>query len=71
MRRGLSRGMVMIRYDGIEPSTAIAGPRDDQNGGWSALVSPDEVERVHALSRLRSSSNVRTWQKPTDPPVSG
>lgn len=47
MRRGLSRGMVMIRYDGIEPSTAIAaGPTDNQNGGWSALVSPDEVERV-------------------------
>lgn len=48
VRRGLSRGMVAIRYAGVEPATAIAaGLRGNQNDGWSALVSPDEVERVH------------------------
>lgn len=47
VRRGLSRGMVMIRYDGGEPATAIAaGLRGNQDDGWSALVSPDEVENV-------------------------
>ncbi|MBQ9915599.1 MAG: hypothetical protein IJO71_00155 [Microbacterium sp.] len=48
VRRGSRRGMVMIRYDGVEPATALAaGLRGNQNAGWSALVSPDEVERVH------------------------
>lgn len=48
VRRGLSRGMVTIRYDGVEPATAIAaGLTGNQNDGWSALVSPDEVDKVH------------------------
>ncbi|SIS00275.1 hypothetical protein SAMN05880568_2318 [Microbacterium sp. RURRCA19A] len=37
----------MIRYDDDEPATALAaGLRGNQNDGWSALVSPDEVENV-------------------------
>ncbi|MFF8186646.1 hypothetical protein ACF044_05240 [Microbacterium sp. NPDC016588] len=54
VRRGHSPGMVTIRHDGVEPATAIAaGLRGNQNDGWSALVSPDEVERVHAeMTRL-------------------
>ncbi|WP_139327418.1 hypothetical protein [Microbacterium sp. RURRCA19A] len=45
--RGPRRGMVMIRYDDDEPATALAaGLRGNQNDGWSALVSPDEVENV-------------------------
>ncbi|WP_283286948.1 hypothetical protein [Microbacterium sp. IEGM 1404] len=48
VRHGLSRGMVTIRYEGVEPATArAAGLTGNQNDGWSALVSPDEVERVH------------------------
>ena len=48
VRRGLSRGMVTIRYEGVDPATALAaGLTGNQNDGWSALVSPDEVERVH------------------------
>ncbi|KZE39625.1 hypothetical protein [Microbacterium sp. T32] len=47
VRRGLSRGMVMIRHEGVEPATAIAaGLRGNRNDGWSALVSPYELERV-------------------------
>lgn len=48
VRRGLRRGMVIVRYAGADPDAALAaGLSGNQNDGWSALVQPDEVEDVH------------------------
>ena len=47
VRGGLRRGMVEIWYAGTEPDAAVgAGFSGNQNDGWSALVSPDEVADV-------------------------
>ena len=48
VRAGLQRGMVTVRYAGREPDAAeSAGMSGNQYDGWSALVSPDEIEDVH------------------------
>jgi len=48
VRAGLQRGMVTVWYAGREPDTAeSAGMSGNQYDGWSALVSPDEIEDVH------------------------
>lgn len=47
VKRGLRRGMVTIRYGGVDLATALAaGLSGNQNDGWSALVSLGEVENV-------------------------
>jgi len=48
VRRGLDRGMIIVRYTGREPAEALsAGLTDNQNDGWSATVAPEEIENVN------------------------
>ena len=47
VRRGLDRGMIIVRYNGREPDEALAaGLTGNQNDGWSALVAPGEIEDI-------------------------
>lgn len=47
VRRGLNRGMIIVRYNGREPAEALsAGLRGNQNDGWSATVGPEEIENL-------------------------
>jgi hypothetical protein len=47
VRRGPTRGLVVISYEGSDPAEAVAAGLDgDQFNGWSAKVDPAEVEIV-------------------------
>lgn len=48
VRRGLNRGMIIVRYNGREPAEALsAGLTGNQNDGWSAMVRPEEIENLN------------------------
>jgi len=48
VKRGTNRGKIVIFFTGTQPEVALqAGFSGNQNEGWSALVSPDEIEDVH------------------------